>query len=66
VLDAHLQDRKWLVGNDLTIAEFAVGAPLALSQPAQYPIGKYAAIRRWYDWLASLPAWQRALAPIPG
>src|SRR6202158_596909 len=29
VLNAHLKGRKWLGGNQLTIADFAVGAPMA-------------------------------------
>lgn len=66
VLDAHLQNRKWLVGNDVTIADFAVGAPLTLAEPAQYPLATYPEIRRWYGGLASLPGWRKALAPLPG
>ena len=32
----------------------------------QYPTGKYAEITRWYGGLASLPAWKKAIAPLPG
>ncbi len=65
VLNGHLRGRKWLLGNDLTIADFAVGAPLAMAQPAQYPLAKYDEITRWYDALASLPGWREVLVPLP-
>jgi len=65
VLNAHLRGRKWLVGNDLTIADFAVGAPLAVAEAARFPVAEYAEIRRWYGALASLPAWKKALVPLP-
>lgn len=65
VLNAHLQGRQWLVGNDLTIADFAVGAPMATAEAAQYPVANYPEITRWYGALAALPAWKRALATSP-
>ncbi|MBI3769153.1 MAG: hypothetical protein HY271_11775 [Deltaproteobacteria bacterium] len=65
MLNAHLRGRKWLLDNDLTIADFAVGSPMAVAQAAQYPIAKYGEITRWYGALASLPAWQKVLAPLP-
>ena len=50
----------------LTIADFAVGAPMVLAEAARYPTGKYAEITRWYGGLASLPAWKKAIVPLPG
>jgi len=66
VLDGALRGRRWLLGDPLTIADFAVGAPMVLAEAAQYPTGKYAEITRWYGGLASLPAWKKAIAPLPG
>jgi glutathione S-transferase len=57
-----LKGRKWLGGNELTIADFAVGAPMATAEPAEYPMTNYSEITRWYGAIASLPAWQKALA----
>jgi len=62
VLNAHLTGRKWLVGNDLTIADFAVGAPMVTAEPAEYPVVQYSEINRWYGAIAALPAWKKALA----
>ena len=40
----------------------AVGAPMATAEPTQYPMTNYSEITRWYGAIASLPAWQKALA----
>lgn len=66
VLNGHLKGRKWLLGNALTIADFAVGAPLAVAEPAQYPLATYAEINRWYGALAALPGWKKAIALASG
>ena len=65
VLNAHLKGRKWLLGNDLTIADFSVGAPLVMAEAARYPLASYPEITRWYGALAALPAWKRAVALPP-
>jgi glutathione S-transferase len=62
VLNNYLKGRKWLVGDRLTIADFAVGAPMAVAQPSGYPVQNYGEINRWYATIAELPAWQKALA----
>jgi glutathione S-transferase len=65
VLDAHLKSRKWLTGNDLTIADYSVGAWMTVSQVARYPVAKYAGINRWYDALSSQPGWKEAIVAPP-
>ena len=62
VLNAYLKNREWLVGDNLTIADFAVGAPMATAVPAQYPVSDYSEITRHYGALSALPAWQKAVA----
>jgi glutathione S-transferase len=58
VLNQSLKGRKWLTGSALTIADFALGAWVPAAQMLDLPIAQYAEIMRWYDRLASLPAWQ--------
>ena len=65
VLDGYLKGRKWLTGNDLTIADYSVGAWMAVSQVAQYPVAKYTEINRWYSALSSQPGWKEAVVPPP-
>jgi len=63
VLDGHLRRRQWLVGDELTLADVSVGAWLAYSE--HYPVGQYPEIVRWYQRLAALPSWQKALPAGP-
>lgn len=64
VLDASLKGRKWLTGNDLTLADFSVGPWMSLAQIAQYPVAGLTEIARWYDAFAALPGMKKALAPL--
>jgi len=57
-LNAHLEGRKYLVGNNLTLADFAVAAPLEYAEAARFPMGAYGNIRRWYADVAKLDAWR--------
>src|SRR5258705_141017 len=63
VLDAHLHGRNWLLGDALTIADFSIGAPLAMAEAGHYPIAECSEIARWYRALGTLPAWKKA--PVP-
>jgi glutathione S-transferase len=65
VLDGCLKGRKWLTGNDLTIADYSVGAWMTVSQVAQYPVSQYTEINRWYGALSSQPGWKEAVVPPP-
>lgn len=58
VLNQHLKGRTWLTGNDLTIADFSVGAMVPTAERLELPVMGFPEIRRWYDRLAALPAWQ--------
>ncbi|HTV37936.1 MAG TPA: glutathione S-transferase family protein [Xanthobacteraceae bacterium] len=60
VLDAHLAKQKYLVGNSLTIADFAVAAPLFHAKSAEIPLGPYGNVRGWFERVSSLPCWSEA------
>jgi glutathione S-transferase len=62
VLNESLKGHKWLTGGELTIADFSVGAWVPAAERLQLPVGKFLEIARWYDGLASLPAWRASLA----
>ena len=64
ILDAHLADRQWLVGNAVTLADFSVAAGLCYATQAQLPLEEYANIRSWYERIKALPAWEKS-APRP-
>jgi glutathione S-transferase len=57
MLDAHLAKQKHLVGNGLTIVDFAVAAPLFHAEGAQIPLGSYANVGGWFQRISALPCW---------
>jgi glutathione S-transferase len=63
VLNDSLKERKWLAGDALTIADFSIGAWIPVAEQLQLPVAKYQEIGRWYEGLASLPAWRASMAP---
>ena len=62
VLDGHLKGRKYVCGNQLTLADFSIGADLTMAEQAQLPLENYGEIRRWSAMLAELPAWKKTRA----
>jgi glutathione S-transferase len=62
ILDDHLRDRRYLLGDTLTVADFAVGAALPYAAQAQMPLAEFPAIERWHSRLNQLPAWRE---PFP-
>lgn len=65
ILDSHLADKDYLVGNVLTLADFAVASDLTYATIAQFPLEKYDHIRAWYDRIEALPAWQQTAPQAP-
>ncbi len=57
ILDTHLEGREFLVGDGLTVADFAVAAMLPDAEAARIPLEGFSEIRRWHDGLMRLPSW---------
>jgi len=65
MLDAHLAKQKYLVGNALTVADFAVAAPLFYAKQAEMPLGAYGNLRGWFERVAALPCWSETAPQLP-
>jgi len=65
VLNGSLAERPYLCGDTLTLADFAVGAWMNYADRAQYPIGDFRNIRRWYAGLMELPTWRESIVAPP-
>lgn len=61
ILNDHLRGRVYVVGNALTIADYALAATLLLSKPAGIPVAEFSNIEAWFDRIAAEPAWQQAV-----
>lgn len=57
VLDDHLAGRRWLMGDQLTVADFSVGICLPYAEQAHLPLDDYPNMRRWHDRLSELDGW---------
>lgn len=62
ILDTHLDGRSYLVGEALSLADFAVATILPWAEAAQIPLDEFPAVRRWHERLMELPAWR---SPFP-
>ena len=49
----------------MTIADFAVAAPLLYAKEADMPIGPYTHVRSWFDRVAALPCWRETAPQFP-
>lgn len=65
VLDAHLAGQHYLVGKEITLADFSVAAPLFYTKEADLPVGAYPRLQEWFGRVAALPAWRETAPQRP-
>jgi glutathione S-transferase len=65
LLDAQLAKGPYLVGSELTLADFAVAAPLFYIQQGGLPVESYAKLRDWFGRVSALPAWKETAPQAP-
>jgi glutathione S-transferase len=59
VLDKQLAGRQWVLGDSLTLADFALAAPLMYTDQARLPVTEYANLQAWYARVQELDAWKQ-------
>lgn len=62
MLNAHLAKQKYLVGDALTVADFAAAATLFYAKEAKLPLTRYPHVQAWFERVSALPCW-RETAP---
>ena len=62
VLEGHLKGRRYLLGDTLSVADFAVAITLPYAGKTGMPLQAFPEIRRWHAQLNELPAWRE---PFP-
>jgi glutathione S-transferase len=65
MLNAHLAKQDYLLGGTMTIADFAVAAPLFYAKQAELPLQPYPHIRGWFDRVSALPCWHETAPQMP-
>lgn len=57
-LDGLLADRKWLLGDRISYADFRVATPLPFADGAGMPVEEFPHVKRWHDQLWAIEAWR--------
>lgn len=58
VLDAHLADRRFIVGDHLTLADIDIAAPFSQSERTKVPFAEFPNLVAWQErLLETVPAW---------
>jgi glutathione S-transferase len=65
VLDGQLAKTRCVVGDEPTVADFSIGAPLNTQPVSRFPLDQYPNIMRWYKSLTELPGWSKSIATLP-
>lgn len=58
VLEAHLENRTFVMGDHVTLADFDLAAPLSQMPRTRVPYDTYPNIMQWYQQLNEVPAWR--------
>jgi glutathione S-transferase len=61
ILESQLSRQSFVVGETLTLADFALTASLVYAHPAGMPLEGYPKIKAWLATVLALPAWQKAI-----
>lgn len=62
VLDAHLSNREWICDTGLSLADLAIGAPLADQHSAKLPVADLPNLQRWFVQVQALDSWNKTAA----
>ncbi|SFR98478.1 glutathione S-transferase family protein [Yoonia litorea] len=66
VFDAALKGKGYLVGNRLTVADFAVAGDFTYAANAGFPLSDFPNVARWLESVEALPAWADTTPPQIG
>jgi glutathione S-transferase len=58
ILDEQLKAQAYISGARLTLSDLSVSSYLMYATAARVPLEPYVNIRRWFDLMQGLPAWQ--------
>lgn len=66
ILDAALEGRTHLVGNRLTVADFAVAGDFTHARDAVFPLAEFPNVGRSLGTIEAVPAWAGTAPPQVG
>ena len=64
ILEKTLSKNKWLAGDNITIADIAVAAPMHLHDDQKLPLDKYPHLQKWIAEVEKIPSWQKTQGAV--
>lgn len=65
ILNDQLGKTKWLIGDNVTIADFAVAAPMHMHEASRLPLDKYPHLKRWMtEGMEQLESWKNTQGAV--
>jgi len=61
VLNNHLANRRFLVGDSVTLADFVVGGAVTYLERGRFPTAEFPHLRAWWTRLNQIPAWKETI-----
>ncbi len=61
VLDEHLDGRRYVVGDALTIADLTIASSLMYAQQTDAPLGDFPHIQSWFSAITDMDAWKQTI-----
>ena len=58
ILDDHLRDRPWILGERISYADFRVATPLPFAEGAGLPLAEFPNVSNWHARLNAIDAWR--------
>lgn len=62
ILDAHLGNREWICETGLSLADFAIAAPLADQHRSKFPVTDLPNLQQWFRRVQALDSWKQTEA----
>ena len=64
ILNDRLSKSKWLTGDEVSIADIAVAAPMHLHAAQRLPLDQMVHLKRWIADIEGLPCWQQTQGAV--
>lgn len=64
VLDKHLADKTWILGDRMSYADFRVATPLPFAVGAGLPVEEFPNVKHWHERLWAIDAWREPFAGL--
>jgi glutathione S-transferase len=59
VLDRHLEGRRYVVGDTMTLADLTIATSLTYARQSDLPLAEFPRLEAWFSPLTELDAWKQ-------